>query len=365
MDRHEINSTLSFNITVNCNLNCDGCFIGSNFDYRGHSSWKDHEQIIKRWAEKVDVKAWEIYGGEPLLNPDWHDWFVGLSEAWPEAKGWLTSNGYAITASKNRRLYELLERSNGQYWLEVSHHNDSKLEWLYDQIRKFLVGEIRESDMTASNYWRGHGHVHAIDMLLEGYAQIKDPSWPEISDLDDWNDLPNWIREECLNEHDLAFDGEELEAYSREFDDPNSWLHVFEDGNGVRVIVRPNSTFTDGAMGILDDHSGLHFHDSDPARAHEVCNNRTCLEYHDGNIHKCSSAGHFKGWTEQLPVHPTDRQQALIDSYEPLTADESVEDIAQWFERTHMKPIPQCALCPEVRREHEIFASTKKITFHR
>jgi hypothetical protein len=43
-----------------------------------------------------------------------------------------------------------------------------------------------------------------VGYLIQGYNAIRDPSWPEISSIDDYNNLPSHIREECENVHGFA-----------------------------------------------------------------------------------------------------------------------------------------------------------------
>lgn len=360
---------ISFNITVTCNLNCNGCFVGSNFNYQGHSSWQEQRYIYERWAEKVDIKAWEMYGGEPLLNPDWYEWFEGISQLWPEARGWVLSNGYAVSAEKNKRLYELLKNSNGRYWLEISHHNADKEEWMIGQVHKFLEGEVKRTFMSERDFWevRGldfddlMGNQRCLDTLITSYNDIKDDSWPDIRSLEDWHSLPEHILHECKEVHGVTL--EKIREFVGSTD--NTVLGVFTDANGVSVIVRRSTSFSDGVVSILDNDSGLAFHESDAGAAHRACLNKRCFEFHNGAMHQCNSVGHFEGWSRQLPIELTDGQRALIEGYKPLTADSTVEEIAQWFEYDRKQPIPQCSLCPEKRTPFEIAATTKKIKFKR
>jgi hypothetical protein len=43
----------------------------------------------------------------------------------------------------------------------------------------------------------------SVNQIKESYDAVKDSSWPEISSLQDFQQLPEWIREECLREHKL------------------------------------------------------------------------------------------------------------------------------------------------------------------
>ena len=41
--------------------------------------------------------------------------------------------------------------------------------------------------------------------VQDSYNAVKDSSWPNISSLKEFCNLPNWIQDECLNIHNLAF----------------------------------------------------------------------------------------------------------------------------------------------------------------
>ena len=362
--RYTIPNAIAFNITATCNLNCNGCFIGSNFEYYGHTSWKQQQPIYEKWSQKVDIKAFEISGGEPFLNPEWYDWFTGIGKLWPNACGWVCTNGYAISAEKNQKLYDTLKKSNGRFWLEITHHNAKKYDWMIEQLHKFLDSGIVKSRVSVIEYWANRGLVYdqwiwdplCLKDLKGSYNDVKDVSWPEVNTLEDWHGLPDWIKRECDEEFDISI---------KKVEERNMWNYMvskYTDRNGVSVFVREGGDeFFEGVLSIHDH--DLSFQDSDRQRAYDACGNKWCLEFYNGSIHQCSSAGHFKEWSEQLPIELTEKQKQLISSYTPLTAESTVEEIAHWFELDRWQSMPQCVLCPEERKSLKIEATTKKIRF--
>lgn len=353
----------AINITAACNLNCNGCYVGSNFEYKGHSSWKEQQSIYKKWSKKIDIQLFEIYGGEPFLNPEWYEWYTGVMELWPNAVGQFTTNGYALT-EKNKKLYDLLRDSNGQHHLEVSHHNKDKLDWLWNRIENFLEGKIKVEHINDKAHigpeWdhlslREKIELPVLRNLSDSYNKVKDSTWPDVNSIADWKALPDWIVKECDEVHGFSMSSIENDCLN--------WKLV--DENDVTVVIRNDAWFMEGPVSILDDQKGLAFHDSDAQKAHDCCPNKQCREIYNGKIHKCNSVGHFKEWTEQFPMELTDRQKELIDSYQPLAVDASHEEIDRWWAETWNNPIPQCALCPESRKPFEVNATTKKIKFVR
>lgn len=61
------------------------------------------------------------------------------------------------------------------------------------------------------------------DQIRRSYDEVKDPSWPEVNNLDDFNQLPDHIRTECLEQHGLVL----LELSEENPDCPRSVLREF------------------------------------------------------------------------------------------------------------------------------------------
>lgn len=59
--------------------------------------------------------------------------------------------------------------------------NNQNYNWvLYNIIQSFFTNQIRDS-----------------------YNAVKDPSWPEVTTLKEFENLPNWIKKECIEQHKL------------------------------------------------------------------------------------------------------------------------------------------------------------------
>ena len=61
------------------------------------------------------------------------------------------------------------------------------------------------------------------DQIRRSYDAVKDPSWPEVNNLDDFNQLPEHIRTECIQQHGLVL----LELSEDKPDCPRSVLREF------------------------------------------------------------------------------------------------------------------------------------------
>jgi hypothetical protein len=48
--------------------------------------------------------------------------------------------------------------------------------------------------------------------LVDFYNSVKDSGWPEIETYDDFLELPEYIREECINTHNLTTRFDQIES---------------------------------------------------------------------------------------------------------------------------------------------------------
>jgi ribosomal protein L31 len=336
-----------FNITNHCNLNCTGCYTLSNYELKGHSLWHDHYQYYKEWANKIIIDKFELCGGEPLLNPTVIDWFIGLSELWPDAKGNLLTNGYALN-KKNKRLYDIFKNSNGKYHLEVSNHNNSTMDLIFKKIYDWI-----DVPAQITLYPDNYSEIPNFNQnFIISYEKVRGKDWPKISSFDEWNNLPDWIRKECIEIHQIS--------PSILLNSSNGWKIV--DENGVIIIVRNSTQFENGALIPEEDYSGFKFHKSDAKLAHDVCGNRMCHEFYNGKLHKCNTVGHFEEFYQQFNVDLNEDDLRILKEYQPATADMSIDELKNWIDNIS-DPIDQCRFCPEVRQNTSIRATTKKIFF--
>lgn len=87
-------------------------------------------------------------------------------------------------------------------------------------------------EINTYNKWNNANYRWVLDNLLgsffqyqiqESYNAVKDVSWPLVSTLDDFTNLPQWIQDECINIHNLKL----LELNSDYPDCPRNILREF------------------------------------------------------------------------------------------------------------------------------------------
>jgi organic radical activating enzyme len=136
---------LEFYITNVCNLTCSGCNRYNNYKFTGFDDYKDYDDILRQWAEKIDIVKPVILGGEPLLNPSINQWLDGIHKYWPSRPGrygvQIQSNGTRIDLVKN--LYETCRKNYS--WIGISLHALDDREAIFTRIRNFLQAPIKET----------------------------------------------------------------------------------------------------------------------------------------------------------------------------------------------------------------------------
>lgn len=116
-----------------CNLSCQGCTTFSDLAWSGYETWTQGRAQIEPWTQRLDIQAWGVMGGEPLINPYISDWLTGIRELLPGAQIRFVTNGLLL--ARNWHVVELLSRL-GNCVLKISRHiSDPDLDACIDRIR--------------------------------------------------------------------------------------------------------------------------------------------------------------------------------------------------------------------------------------
>lgn len=326
-----------FHITNVCNFNCPGCNKFSNYAFSGSHTWKEYGPVYQRWAQVLDLGGWTLLGGEPMAQPDHVDWIRGLGELWPNAQGGICTNGHYLTP-QSQDLYQALKDLQGRVWLEIGLHNKQRSEQMIAVVLDWLQGNVEitrtpEDIKQLPNFdinWR------------DSYNKIRDPSWPDCETVDEWNNLPLRIREECEVQH--QFSPRILADVMRHY--------IMVDSNGVKVKISPQSFFHQGPLIRMGNQFRLHTSDVD--KAHTNCYNKTCHHFNRGMLHKCGMVAMFKEFEQQYDIALDPWEKQLIHDYKPAHPD-NMEHLERFISEIN-DPIPQCRFCPENYHVQEIHA---------
>jgi organic radical activating enzyme len=326
-------SLAEFYITNVCNFNCTECNRFSNYRFSGHQLWKDYAEIYQLWSQRIDIDVITILGGEPLLNPGLADWLKGIRGLWPASEIRLVTNGTRLSQWPN--LYQLLR--DLKIILEVTAHNQLRYDTLCTQLM-----EMMDSTVVCTL-------VGTLENWVHTYNAVRDPSWPDCNNIDDFYKLPDYIQQECQTVHRM-----DPETYRKDM------CHLeLIDENEVLVTLNYADSFETSPLRYRGNNQFEVYH-SDPRQSHNVCPTKYCHNFVRGKLYKCPHMALLPEFRKQYFVDLTTEDLRLLDSYKPLLASDS-DDVFDTFLDGLTSYIPQCSLCPSNIELITIHSSTKKL----
>lgn len=299
--RHFI-PNVEFYITNVCNLTCSNCNRFNNFDFKGWQDWKTYEPMYEEWAKHVRLQRITILGGEPTLNPSLLDWVDGINRLWNKTVQILT-NGSRLNQVPYLydRLIKYQQPDNPwiKNWVGISLHNNDNREQCFNEVRKFLRGDIT------------YHHRDDPDNINNSFTM--------------------------------------------------GGTHAFYDSNGMRVVIWEANDFYTAA--VQQQGSGFKLFDNDPEQAHEICGfvRYKCYHFIRGGLYKCGPVALFPEFDKQHTLYLSPGDRELMQSYRPLLPNEFPERGKNFL--AHIDDvIPQCKFCPaEKDQKHiPILAVSKK-----
>jgi organic radical activating enzyme len=340
---------VEFYITNVCNFNCSGCNRFNNLNFSGRQKWDDYKSVYKKWADYLDLKKFTILGGEPMTNPDYLDWLEGVSQLWPDAIGSFLTNGHYLTAD-NHLLYNILKNSNQRITLNIGLHNELRATPMIEIVSKFLRGKI-----TVTRVPENVRNIENFDFQWQqSYNQIRDQSWPDCNNIDEWDHLPEFIKQECQEIHKFSPDIIQNAI--------KGWKLV--DENYVTVIIDYEDHFSQGSLLIGDNYKKITLHQSDPAAAHKNCNfvPGKCYHFIKGKLYKCGPVALFPEIDKKFNLNLSDTDHQLVHSYKPGDIEyQSLDEVTQFINNIDNQ-IDQCKFCPEQYLPKKIHAQHGKKT---
>lgn len=130
-------------ITQACNISCVGCSNYSDLPHQGYVSWPEGQKQIAAWLARVDIPDFGIMGGEPLINPEVHDWIQGCRDLMPESQIRFTTNGLLL--HKHLDIVDLLHDIGNSVFKITVHVDNNDLEQIIQNIhRRFKWQPVHE-----------------------------------------------------------------------------------------------------------------------------------------------------------------------------------------------------------------------------
>jgi len=338
---------ITFNITDVCNLNCHDCSFFNNYALKGHRRWKDNKESCRQWSEKLDPAMIYILGGEPLLNPDFLQWMHGLANFFPDSEIRINTNGTVFHLWPT--LYNELLPYNGRVNISISGHNPTTREQQIGYIKSVLEHPIKEitSGEKLFQYW----------IWKKVYSNVRDPLWPDVNTLEEYQNLPIDIKNEIEQIH-------QINAYNYlNTPEPVTDYVVYIDKNNIKMSYARWDSFFTSAVKFDAKTQTMTLHNSDPKKAVSVCHGGHCAHIKEGKYYKCEVMSNLPTMLDQkFPFDISQEDKDLIYSYQPATVDWEYEQLEKFIDDLNNQvAIPQCKFCSESKTHTKLFATNKKI----
>jgi len=132
------------------------------------------------------------------------------------------------------------------------------------------------------------------------------------------------------------------------------------DQYGTKIPLWIQYDFYQSAVKVTDQ-GAFTLHNSDPVVAHAKCGFARYKNYHfiRGKLYKCGPVALFPEFDQQHQLALSDSDRTLINSYQPLTADD-YETRGEQFLSQIDQVIDQCKFCPSNLEMKRIAAVSKK-----
>lgn len=330
-----------FYITHVCNLNCSRCNRFNNYKFKGHQTWNDYANDYASWADILHINEIGIIGGEPLLNPDFPNWVLGISSLWPDSKIRIITNGTQMKLLSKHK--DVFKKCANRLLIDISVHNCEWMPSILQEVQGLISDDHEYSSRNLdvdNKTWQ------------DSYNSIKDIDWPACNTYKDFQLLPHNIQQECRVQHDF---------YDTKYLNENI-NHYYKDSNGISYEIKPSIYFEHNALKLDAEQNTLTLHKSDPNKAIKVCPFKPCHHFMRGKLYKCGPVGIFADFVKQFVVDTDTEQNKLIHSYIPAEHDWTEAELDSFLQGLiNADAIPQCSLCPETLAPARFKAGTNKI----
>ena len=115
---------------------------------------------------------------------------------------------------------------------------------------------------------------------------------------------------------------------------------------------------------VHSDTQSFRLHNSDPYKAHKICQTKTCHHFQNGQLYKCGQSALFPEFYQQFDIKATAEEVKIMHGYRPGTVTQTDAELEIFLENLK-DPIDQCRFCPENYQLSHIKSRAQKIRFQR
>lgn len=287
---------LDIPIIRSCNLDCFGCLTHSNHKkIKGLVNLDESIDWLEFWGKKLDPNSITIFGGEPLLHPDFVNWAKQIRRIWgPRPQIKVNTNGYYL----DKLIDNIEELFNPEVDLSVvisiqtGAEPDRSIVKEKSEILKDKIFEYRKS----CPGWEKSQWV------------LWDDTWEKF-----WYNL-EWSPGRASNLNYVICEMHKL-----------AWCTHYK-GYGETMLP-------------VYDYNDVHYTEN-----HKHCQARYFVTLYKGNIYKCPPIGVLEHTLQTFELTEKAQWQPYIKDYSKLQHLSSDSDIINWF---NLQDTPEkvCNMC--------------------
>jgi 4Fe-4S single cluster domain len=287
---------LDIPIIRSCNLNCAGCLTFSdNKKIKGLVNLDESIPWLEYWSTKLDPTIVTIFGGEPLLHPQFVEWYKAVKYYFPDSTPRINTNGYYLNT-------------------------------LFDKVEDFFTAELQPR------------FIVSVQTEAEPYQSIVRNNIAELKS----RVLEHWLKKYPDN-------GVEWKLWLDEPEWFKQWWAIFKDGQNSGVWITECSQFSQHWQDHYDgDMENIRpfYKWTDPYAAdnHANCQAAPFTNLYKGKIYKCPTVAVLEHTLETYDIKDAPEWQDYLNNYKCLDMNSTDEEIAAWFD-TQKAPENICNMC--------------------
>jgi organic radical activating enzyme len=293
---------LDIPIIRSCNLACVGCMTHSNHkNIKGIVRVNESIHWLEFWSAKLQPKAITLFGGEPLLHPEFTEWAQTVRRIW----------GPTVPVSLN---------TNGYY-----------LDTLLDHI-PLLFSDNSPTDIAMS--------------MVVSYQTATEPYLSKVT-----NSFEN-LKQKVL-EYYLSLPGVTSAKWNLWLDEKDintkQWFNLVVNGRSTRIgfttCEQHKLHWCKHYDGYAEEmHPVYDYNDTWYESNFKSCQTNDFITLYRGKMWKCPPMGVLEHTLNTFNIQDRADWAPFLNEYKTVSPDSTDEEIQAWFSRT-LTPEKVCNMC--------------------
>jgi len=287
---------LDIPIIRSCNLGCGGCLTFSDSKrIKGIVRLEDSLEWLQFWSEKLDPEEVTVFGGEPLLHPQFIDWCLALRRFWPNAGLRVNTNGYYLNTLFGKLDLLFTTEIQPQFIVSIQTGHEPYYSMVLNNVEKLkrlVLISLKKQHKNKKIEW---------NLWLDEPEICK--SWWRI----DINGIDSMIRITTCEQHKIY------------------WQAHYQ---GTEKNLLP-----------FYDYEDVWYSEN-----HQFCQAKSFVNLYQGKIYKCPTVAVLHHTLHTFELQNKTEWQPYLENYKFLDTTASNQQIQSWFELQN-QPEKVCNMC--------------------